>query len=486
MKIILTLIILCIGFAFSAFGQYSVRDEFPNGKERGNQYQYFTKDQWEASNYASDEALNAWEDLRYGMFIHFGITAMAEKDLSWGSISLRYAPDTPSTMANGKERKEDWTNWYKGMKLENFNATEWVKIAKRAGFKYIVITTKHHEGFHMWNTKFSDFKITNTPFGRDYTKELVDACHAAKMPIGFYFSQRDWYHPDYQPVDTNKVLLNGVHWKLKPGETSPLGPLHYRYLKYLRNVVRELCTKYGKIDIWWWDAVSHGGMFTSKMWDSENLNRMIRKLQPGIVIDNRASIPGDFDTPEGHLGAFQDWRPWESCIPLSDAWCYTGKPPHSYDHVLHLIAGAACGNGNLLLSWGPHWDGAFDEAQIQRLYEVGDWLKVNGKSIYGTRGGPWKPTGWGGSTHKGNIVYIHVFKQLDGGKLSLPSISNRLVLAARMLGAGDAVKFEQDESHIELFLSKYGAIKGDMVIELIMNKTMDRLPAVISETAVIF
>ena len=165
-----------------------------------------------------------------------------------------------------------------------------------------------------------------------------------------WYAQREWYHPDYQPVDLNKVTVSGNHWTLKPGEKSPLGPRHAKYLEYQKNVIRELCTQYGKIDIWWWDAVSWNGMFTQEMWDSENMTRMIRDLQPGIVINNRASLPGDFDTPEGRLGTFQDWRPWESCIPLCDAWCYTGAPAHSFEHVLHLIAGAAMGNGNLLSS----------------------------------------------------------------------------------------------------------------------------------------
>lgn len=382
------------------FAQSSVRDEFPTRDLKGVRYEYFTKQDWDSSNYASEEMIKKWQDLRYGMFITFGITSKSKKDLSWGSIPNRYAPDAPSIMANGQKRTEEWTTWGNDMKLEKFDAKEWVAIAKRAGFKYMVVITKHHEGFHMWDTAFSDFKITNTPFGRDYLKELVDACHEASMPIGFYFAQREWYHPDYQPLDLNKVKTNGLKWKLNSGETSPLGPRHLMYLDYMRNVIRELCTKYGKIDMWWWDAVSWEGMFTREMWDSENVTRMIRELQPGIVINNRASIPGDYDTPEGHLGAFQDWRPWETCIPIADGWSYTGKPARSFEHLLHLVAGAACGNGNLLPSWGPHWDGGFDEEQKERLFEIGDWLQLNGESIYGTRGGPWKPTSWGGATKK--------------------------------------------------------------------------------------
>lgn len=470
-----------LGIASPLSAQHAVRDEFPNGKDRGVRNEYFTKAEWESSNYATAETMKAWQDLRYGMFIHFGITSKAERDLSWGSIPQRYAPDTPSILANGEKRTEEWTTWPEDMKLEKFNAREWVALARRAGFKYIVVCTKHHEGFHMWDTAFSDFKITNTPFGRDYIKELVDACHQAEMPVGFYFAQREWYHPDYQPVDLSKVKQNGNKWTLNAGETSPLGPRHAKYLEYMKNAVRELCTKYGKIDIWWWDAVTWDGMFTKEMWDSENVTRMIRELQPGIAINNRASLPGDFDTPEGHLGAFQDWRPWESCIPLSDAWCYTGSPAHSFDHVLHLVVGAACGNGNLLLSWGPKWDGSYDEAQTQRLMEIGGWLKLNGESIYGTRGGPWKPAPWGGSTRKGKTAYIHLF-QRPATDLVLPAIPGRKVVSAKLLAGGEPVAFKQSAQQLVITIPPQAAIKGDLVIALTMDDSLDGLPSIAADS----
>ena len=462
-----SLLIGLLALGRQAQAQSAVRDEFPTGKQRGILFEHFTKEQWEASNFATPEVMRTWQDRRFGMFIHFGITSKPETgDLSWGSINPRYAPDNPGIMANGQKRTEAWTTWPKDMKLEKFDAKEWVAIAQKAGFKYIVVTTKHHEGFHMWDTAFSDFKITNTPFGRDYIKELVDACHEAKMPVGFYFAQREWYHPDYQPVD----LKN-------PGKP---GPLHAKYLEYMKNAVRELCTKYGKIDIWWWDAVTWNGMFNKEMWDSENVTRMIRELQPGIVINNRASLPGDFDTPEQHLGGFQDWRPWETCIPLSSEWCYSGKPARSFDQLMQLIVGAACGNGNLLLSWGPHWDGAFDEGQKQRLFEIGDWLKVNGASIYGTRGGPWKPAAWGGSTRHGTTAYIHLFRR-PTGTLVLPVIPGRRVASAKLLASGESVPFTQTSTQLTLTIPGEEPVKGDMVVALTMDGSLDGLPAIAAD-----
>jgi alpha-L-fucosidase len=461
----------------TSIAQHSIRADFPNGKNKGVKFESFTKEQWDSSNYASQESMKEWQDRRYGMFIHFGITSKALKDISWGSIDQRYAPDSPGIMANGQVRTDEWTQWYKEMKLNAFDAKSWVKIARDAGFKYIVITTKHHEGFHMWDTAFSDFKITKAPFGRDLIKELVDACHEAKMPVGFYFAQREWYHPDYQPVDLNKVTVKGHHWTLKNGETSPMGPRHAKYLEYQKNVIQELCTKYGKIDIWWWDAVSWGGMFTKEMWDSENMTRMIRQLQPGIVINNRASIPGDFDTPECHLGDFQTHRPWETCIPLSKAWCYTGEPAHSFDHIIRLIVGAAYGNGNLLISWGPKWDGEYEAGQTARLMEIGSWLKLNGESIYGTRGGPWKPSPWGGTTRNGKTAYVHLFSKPQG-ELKLQDLPGKKLIKAEMLVTKAPVQAKQEAGFISLLIPAEEKIKGDLVVALHFDESIDSLVAI--------
>jgi alpha-L-fucosidase len=243
-----------------------------------------------------------------------------------------------------------------------------------------------------------------------------------------------------------------------------------------------LCTKYGKIDIWWWDAVAWGGMFTKEMWDSEDITRMIRELQPGIAINNRASLPADFDTPEQHLGDFQEHRPWETCIPVSTFWCYSGHPARSFDELVHLLVGAATGNGNLLASWGPHWDGAFDEAQKQRLFEVGEWLNANGESIYGTRGGPWKPTPWGGSTRKGNTAYIHLF-QLPAGDLLLPAIPGLRVTSAELLADGTPVAIKQSAQLLALRLPAQATVKGALVVALTMDAALDGLPSLEANAA---
>ena len=442
--------------------------------------QPFTKAAWESSNYAAAKDLQWFRDAKYGMFLCFGLSTHMPSDLSWGMCRTRKAPDC----GTGPVADEVWKSWAKEFKIEKFDAKEWVDIAKHGGFKYIVLVVKHHDGFHLWDTAQSDFKVTNTPFGRDFTREIVDACHKAKMPIGIYYSQRDWHHPDYMPVDPAKVTLNGVHWTLKPGETSPLGERHQRYLTYQEKAVEELCTKYGKIDIFWWDAAWHGGMFTSDMWDGETITRKIRQWQPGIVLNNRCSVPGDFDTPEQRLGSYQDWRPWESCMCLTNSWSYNGSPPKSRDSIIRMIVNNLCGDGNVLLSWGPQWNGEFAAAEKSRLIEVGDWLARSGQAVYGTRGGPWKLSDWGGSVRNGKTIYLHVLKWPDN-TLRLPAIPGRNVVAACLLGSG-MIPFKQDNGVVFVTVPKDRQAAPDTIIELTMDQSVDGLPAIAAGQASIF
>ncbi len=444
----------------------------------------FTENQWNASNFAAPSDLQWFRDAKYGMFIHFGLSTHHKADLSWGTCHTRKLPDK----GKGPIPDEVWQSWPNDFVFDKFNAEHWVATAQSAGFKYIVAITKHHDGFHMWDSAYSEFKVTNTPFKRDYLKELSDACHKAGLPFGIYYSQRDWYHPDYMPADPAKVEIpeaqgnlnpgdpgRGKHpakcWVLKPGETSPLGKRHHKYIEYQHNVCRELCTKYGKLDIFWWDAAWWGGMFTQEMWDSEALTREIRSLQPGILLNNRCSLPGDFDTPEQELGCYQDHRPWESCMCLESGWSYTGAAPKGRDEIIRWIVNNVCCDGNLLLSWGPKWDGEFDTVQRQRLLEVGAWLKENGHAIYGTRGGPWKPTESFGSVRKESMIYLHVF-DWKSETLQLPAIPQRRLMSARLLSGND-IPFTQDNEEIAITVIKTQQVAPDTIIELTMDQSVD-------------
>lgn len=442
--------------------------------------QPFTAERWEASNFASEEEMKWFRDAKYGMFIHFGLSTHNNADLSWGTCRTRKAPD----VGQGPVPDEVWTKWPQEFRLEKFDAREWVDLAKRGGFQYMVVIAKHHEGFHLWDTAQSDFKVTNTPFGRDYLREIADACREADMPIGFYYSQRDWYHPDYQPVDPAKVTQKGTSWTLLEGETSPVGERHAKYLEYQIKACEELCTKYGKLDIFWWDASWWGGMFTEEMWDAEGLTRRLRKLQPGMIMNNRCSVPGDFDTPEQLLGNYQDWRPWESCVSLTPTWSYSGKPPKTLAHLIRMIVNNTCCDGNLLLSWGPLWSGEFAANERERLLEVGAWMKKNGRAIYGTRGGPWKFARWGGSVRKGNQVWLHVIRH-EGEILRLPAIPGVSVVSARLLD-GDGLDFEQDEESLAIKVPVAMQDPVDTIIELTMDRPVDGLPPVFGAEGVGF
>ena len=298
--------------------QWSIKEDHPMAGKPGLRNQVFSEEEWNRSNFASEEELQWFRDAKYGMFIHFGLSTYKNENLSWGVCDARKLPDR-----GGVEKYPDWTRWPEKMALPDFDAQEVARIAKDSGMTYVILIVKHHDGFHLWDTAYSDFKITNTPFGRDFLAEIAEACRAAGLRFGVYYSQRDWYHPDYAPVDPERsIQAKKVVWEPKPGEENTHGPTHGKYLEYQRNVVRELCTKYGKLDVFWFDACWWGGMFTADMWDSENLTRMIRELQPGII-NNRASIPGDFDTPEGRIGMFQNDRPWENsrCVHAAARGC---------------------------------------------------------------------------------------------------------------------------------------------------------------------
>lgn len=443
-------------------GQWSILENDPRYDEKESYlFQKFTQAEWQKSNFATAEQMAWFTDARYGMFVHFGLNSFVHKDMSWPIVYTRKMPDH----GHGSYPDSAWqVEWPSKFKLEKFNAREWVDIAKRSGMKYMIIIAKHHDGFHMWDTDFSAFKITNTPFGRDYLKELIDACHEVQLPVGIYYSQRDWYHPDYEPIDphTAQFISNPPYYEALPGKQVMAGKKHKKYIEYQFNAVRELLTKYGKIDIFWFDAVYWGGMFTADMWDSERLTRMIRELQPGIVINNRTSLPGDFDTPEQRIGMYQS-RPWESAMTLNGSWGF--DPSHKIKTTSMLIQEmliAAAGNGNVLMSWGAKFDGEYDHNQKDTLLKIGDWLNQNGTYYYGTKGGPWMPSKNYGAVYKGNQVFIYLFDSFEDG-LKLPKLAKSKLKQVRYVSNGKPISWKiQGDRYLLNALSK-----KDPIVEII-------------------
>jgi len=411
--------------ATSVHAQWSVLEDDPRPRNPSRLFEVFSQEEWDKSNFADEKDLDWFRDAKYGMFLHFGLSTYKNAELSWGVCEVRKVPDTGS----GPYPTEEWTSWKNEFRLPDFDAGKLVQHALDAGMRYIVVIAKHHDGFHMWDTELSEFKVTNTPFGRDYLKEIADATREAGLKFGIYYSQRDWVHPDYDPTNFE-------------------GERHQRYIQYQFDAVRELCTNYGKVDVFWFDALWWGGMFHAEMWDAERLTRMIRELQPGILINNRTNLPGDFDTPEHRIGMFQNHRPWESCMTVCRTWSYSKTPTKTPKQIVEMLVGTLTGDGNILLSWGPKWSGEFAVDQVESLKETGEWVKKNEAAIFGTRGGPWQPAEWGGSVHREQTVYLHVISIPEGGALDLKGLNQPVIRAA--IHDGEELAFGQDGENLHI------------------------------------
>ncbi len=319
-----------------------------------------------------------FDEARFGMFIHWGLYAMPARH-EWVKCHERIT-------------EEKYDKYMKYFNPDMYDPKEWARKAKAAGMKYAVITTKHHEGFCMFDSKYTDYKSTNTLAGRDLVKEFVDAFRAEGIHIGFYYSLIDWHHPDfpldcYHPRqdDENAFLLNeGRDMK--------------KYAEYMRNQVIELLTNYGKIDVIWFDY-SYPEKFVEdkpwlkgkEYWEAEELVKLVRKLQPDILINNRMGIPLDLFTPEQYQPT--EWvsdketgelLTWEACQTFSGSWGYhrdemTWK---SEEMLIQMLINTVCIGGNLLMNVGPTARGYFDKRAEKALDAYAQWMKYNSRSIY--------------------------------------------------------------------------------------------------------
>lgn len=384
---------------------------------------------------ASPDALQWWREARFGLFIHWGPVSLRGTEIGWSRGGERRG-----TGGTGEIPAAEYDSLYREFNPVDFNADEWVAIAKAGGMRYLVFTTKHHDGFCMFDSAYTDYKITNSPFGRDVVAELADACHRAGLRLGFYYSPPDWHHPDYRTAN------------------------HHAYVEYLHSQLRELCTKYGRVDIIWFDGL--GG--TAEDWDAPALFRMIRELQPGVLINNRAGLPGDFNTPEQTIGQYDPVTPWESCITLCQQWSYRPDDAmKSLKQCIDTLVRCAGGDGNLLLNVGPMPSGAIEPRQVNRLLEIGQWLESHGDTIYGTRGGPFRPGRWGAATCKGNEVYLHILDP-DAVEVLLPSMEARVLQATLRDGAEVAVT--QTDGGISARVPEQGRDPLDTIITLWLDR----------------
>ena len=327
------------------------------------------------------ERMKWWTDARFGMFIHWGLYAMPARH-EW---------------VKNRERitDEDYQVYFDLFNPDLYNPREWAKAAKKAGMKYFVITTKHHEGFCLFDSKYTDYKAANTPYGKDLIKPMVEAFRAEGLKVGFYYSLIDWHHPEY-PVDRIHPMRDNKEFREKEKDRDIR-----IYQEYLYNQVREILTQYGTIDCLFMDFSFPGEDGKGRNdWQSENLLRLIRELQPNIIINDRLDlmdVPGgwDFRTPEQfmprawvtHDGAKV---PWETCQTFSGSWGYH-REENTWKSVRQLVVmliETVSKGGNLLLNVGPTARGTFDERAVERLDGIGDWMEYHDRSIYGCTSAP--------------------------------------------------------------------------------------------------
>jgi alpha-L-fucosidase len=395
------------------------------------------------------ESLERWRTMRFGMFIHWGPVSLKGTEIGW---------------SRGREvPQEEYDQLFQRFNPTNFDADAWTQLARDAGMKYLVITSKHHDGFSLWDSARSDYDIMATPFRRDVLKELAESCRRHEILFCTYHSICDWWHPDYPTGSPG-------------GSTTKANANMDRYVDYLHGQLRELIDGYGPLGILWFD-----GEWESP-WTHERgleLYAYVRSLQPDILINNRVDkgrngmqgtttsgeFVGDYDTPEQEVGKFNRQRPWETCMTIGRQWAW--KPEDdlkSFSECIHTLIHTVGGDGNLLLNVGPMPDGRIEPRQAARLREIGDWLKQYGEGIYGTRGGPFHPGPWGAATCKENRIYLFVTSWPADGPLRLPPLGPSITASAR-LGGGD-VTVRQDDNGLSIDASPRDPLATVVVLTL--------------------
>ena len=364
-----------------------------------------------------------WHDARFGMFIHWGLYSTIGHH-EW-AMEMEGIP------------VPQYEQLAKVFKPQPNAARAWAKLAKQAGQKYMVMTTKHHEGFCNWDTKLTNYCAPKQGPGRDLVADYVEAARGEGLRVGFYYSLMDWHHPDGVRCATDEAARQ-------------------RFVEYTHGLVRELMTNYGKIDVLWYDV---DWPLTAEQWESKKMNEMVFRLQPDIIVNNRNGLAGDFSTPEQEIRAERGGRAWESCMTMNDSWGYqeaddAWKSPKT---IVRNLVTCANGGGNYLLNIGPKPDGSVPEPSVRTLTEVGKWMSKNGPTIYESERCKASWHTFAGYTRKGNILYIHVYfwpAQTAGTKaleyykpptvVAIGGLRTK-VKSARLFASGQKVDFVQDD-----------------------------------------
>lgn len=400
------------------------------------------------TNISKQQRLQWWQDAKMGLFIHWGPVSLIGKEISW------------SRNGYGKSK---YDSLYLRFNPKQFNAREWVKLAKAGGMKYLVLTSKHHDGFCLFDTKTTSYNIMNSPFGRDVCKELAQAAHEAGMPIGWYFSVADWKDPDCRNPKTNDIFADRVEQQ-----------------------VRELLTNYGKISLLWIDYEgSPSPIHPKRVFD------LARTLQPEIIINNRLE-PFNPDESHARVGAYADYAtpegfvagygavPWETCTNMGHQWAWRfNDTPRSLKESLHTLLRCVGGNGNLLFNIGPDSLGVFPPNFVARATEMGDWLNKNAEAVYQTKGGIYTPSKDYVSSYRGNKLYLHLLNN-TGGEIKLPPMTSTIKKVSLL--NGNAISFTQTKTDITLKIPQNGRDSIATIVTITLDKPAAQLGQIIPFT----
>ncbi|VGO19224.1 hypothetical protein SCARR_01281 [Pontiella sulfatireligans] len=412
-------------------------------------------EEYKPTIYAEPDAIDWMMEARYGVFMHWGPYCLAKVPASWGRNGPRPGA---GKQANSGVPEEEYNNLYKTFNPVDFDADEWIRMVKDTGAKYFIFTTKHHDGFCMFDAKNTEYKITNTPFGRDVAKELAGACHKYGIKIVWYYSQPDWVHPDCL-TDNND-----------------------RYRKYMFEQLEQLLTEYGPIAGLFFDGL--GTKYYQ--WDTPRMLKMCRTLQPGIVINRRwgggmpgeFSVNGDYDNPEQEIGHFEINRPWETNLTMSEAWSWTGgKRVKTYQTCLRLLIQCIGSGGNLALNTGPTPEGTINSPEKENYRFIGEWMRKNSESVYGTTGGPYKPAPWGVTCRKDNKIYLHILPKFSGKpEITIPALPVK-VTSCEVLGGGK-VELEQSGNTMTIKLDPANVDPIDNIVVLTVEGRATNIPVI--------
>jgi alpha-L-fucosidase len=415
-----------------------------------------------------------WTDARFGMFIHWGLYALPARH-EW-------------VKRNERMTNEEYQKYFDHFNPDLYDPVAWARAAKNAGMKYFVVTTKHHEGFCLWDSKYTDYKATKTPYGKDLLKPLVKAMRGEGLRVGFYHSLLDWHHPDY-PIDKYHPMAENAEFRAKAKNRDIR-----KYAEYLHNQVRELLTEFGPIDCLFMDYSFPGPDGKGRDdWQSQKLIKMIRELQPNIIVDDRLDlldVPGgwDYRTPEQFMP--RGWVtvngkpvPWETCQTFSGSWGYYRDEAtwKSVRQLVVMLIETVSKGGNLLLNVGPTARGTFDDRALERLDGIGTWMKLHGRSIYGCTQAPAdipKPANclltWNPETKR---LYVHVL-EWPIEVLALDGLAGR-VEYAQLLNDASEVRFSEEPDETGFMAgSRETASARTVVLQLPVRKPPVEVPVI--------